>query len=104
METTMYEYYGIGKKPGPLKQQSKQNKTWEENRPKKTETFYSRRTHQRFLDLYDMAEAKRLDAILNSRIKRGEEPKKPGRVIVPCGCGASGCIIVSDYNWDRLRV
>lgn len=34
METTMYDYYGIGKKPGPLKQQSKQNKTWEENRHK----------------------------------------------------------------------
>ncbi len=97
METTMYDYYGIGKKPGPLKQQSQQNKTWEENRPKNAPTLkYKGYGSNKFLDLYDMAEAKRLDAILNSRINRGDVERKAIRYIVACGCGASGCIIVGE--------
>lgn len=47
-----------------------------------------------------MAEAKRIESILNSRIKRGEVKAKSNRYMCDCGCGATGCIIVSEYSND----
>jgi hypothetical protein len=52
---------------------------------------------KRFLDSFDMAEAKRMESILNSQIKRGDREPKPRRYMSVCGCGCTGCIIVSDY-------
>jgi uncharacterized protein (DUF2249 family) len=57
---------------------------------------HSRKRHKRFFTLFDMAEAKRGESILNSRIKRGEVEASAHRYIYECGCGASGCIIVVD--------
>ena len=53
---------------------------------------------KRFLTSFDMAEAKRMESMLNSRIKRGEESVKFGQYMCDCGCGCSGCIIVSQYG------
>jgi hypothetical protein len=53
---------------------------------------------RRFLSSFDMSEAKRLDSILNSRIKRGEIPAKFNRYMCDCGCGCTGCIIVNEYG------
>lgn len=57
---------------------------------------HSRKRHKRFFTLFDMAEAKRGESILNSRIKRGEVERLPNGYMCDCGCGASGCIIVVD--------
>lgn len=38
---------------------------------------HSRRRNKRFLTSFDMAEAKRGESILNSRIKRGEVERLP---------------------------
>lgn len=35
-EYSMFEYYGVGKNPGPLMQKSEQNQEWERNRPDMT--------------------------------------------------------------------
>jgi len=59
---------------------------------------HSRRRNKRFLTLFDMAEAKRGESILNSQIKRGEIERLPHGYMCDCGCGASGCIIVSQYK------
>ncbi len=53
---------------------------------------------RRFLTSFDMSEAKRMDAILNSQIKRGEREAKFNRYMCECGCGCSGCIIVNEYG------
>ncbi len=53
---------------------------------------------KRFYTSFDMSEAKRMESILNSRIKRGEIPAKFNQYMCDCGCGASGCIIVSQYG------
>jgi len=53
---------------------------------------------RRFLNSFDMAEAKRAESILNSQIKRGERERLPHGYICDCRCGASGCIIVSQYG------
>lgn len=58
---------------------------------------YSRR-NKRFLTSFDMSEAKRMEAILNSRIKRGDIEKKFNQYMSVCGCGVSGCIIVSQHD------
>ena len=57
---------------------------------------HSRVRHKRFFTMLDMAEAKRAESILNSRIKRGERKSSAYRYIYDCGCGTSGCIIVVD--------
>jgi hypothetical protein len=49
---------------------------------------------RRFFTSFDMAEAKRSESILNSRIKRGEISAKFTQHMYPCRCGCSGCIIV----------
>ena len=59
---------------------------------------YSRRRNKRFLNLFDMAEAKRAEATLNSSIKRGDIERLPHGYMCDCGCGASGCIIVTQYK------
>lgn len=59
---------------------------------------HSRKNHRRFLTSLDMSEAKRIDAVLNSRINRGETERKFFRGIFDCGCGATGCIMVTEYN------
>lgn len=59
---------------------------------------HSKGNRRRFLDSFDMSEAKRAEAILNSRIKRGEINAKFNRYICECGCGASGCMIVGEYG------
>lgn len=59
---------------------------------------HSRRRNKRFLTSFDMAEAKRGESILNSRIKRGEEERLPHGYMCDCGCGSTGCIIVSQYK------
>ncbi len=56
------------------------------------------KNNRRFFTSFDMSEAKRIDAILNSQIKRGEIEAKFNRYMCDCGCGCSGCIIVSEYN------
>lgn len=86
-----YVKYG-SKNPGPKMLPSIQNQEWKKNQPKETKTIHNK--SNRFLTLYDMAEAKRLDAILNSRINRFEVEKKAMRHMFPCSCGNSGCIIV----------
>lgn len=55
------------------------------------------KSDKRFLTLFDMAEAKRMESILNSRIKRGDIEAKANQYMVDCRCGASGCIIVGQY-------
>lgn len=70
MKTTMFEYYGIGKKPGQLKQQSHQNKTWEKNSPKDKDVIFYHK--DRFLNSRKIANLKKHEAIINSQIKRGE--------------------------------
>jgi hypothetical protein len=55
------------------------------------------KNRRRFLNSFDMAEAKRMESILNSQIKRGERETKPNRYMCVCGCGCTGCIIVSEY-------
>ncbi len=59
---------------------------------------HSRKRNKRFLTSFDMSEAKRAESILNSQIKRGERERLPYGYMVDCGCGASGCIIVSQYD------
>lgn len=58
---------------------------------------YSKR-NRRFLNSFDMSEAKRAESILNSQIKRGEIERMPYGYMCDCGCGCSGCIIVSQYR------
>lgn len=58
---------------------------------------YSRK-NKRFLNSFDMSEAKRIESILNSRIKRGEVERKFLQYMSVCGCGISGCIIVSQAD------
>jgi hypothetical protein len=53
--------------------------------------------YRRFLTSFDMAEAKRMESILNSQIKRGDREQKARRYMSVCGCGCTGCIIVSEY-------
>lgn len=67
---------------------------WENTRRVK----HSRGNHRRFLTSLDMSEAKRMDAIRNSEIKRGLIQQKFFRGIFDCGCGVTGCIIVSEYD------
>lgn len=55
---------------------------------------YSRRRRKRFLNSFDMSEAKRAESILNSQIKRGEIERSSYGYMCDCGCGCSGCIIV----------
>lgn len=55
---------------------------------------------KRFYTSFDMAEAKRMDSILNSQIKRGDRKAKFTRYMCDCGCGASGCIIVNEYGTE----
>jgi hypothetical protein len=54
----------------------------------------SRKNHVRFYTALDMAELKHMEAIRNSRVKRGEEKEKH-TYISCCGCGREGCFIVS---------
>lgn len=58
---------------------------------------YSKK-NRRFFTSFDMAEAKRTNAILNSQIKRGEVESKSNRYMCDCGCECSGCIIVGEFN------
>ena len=53
---------------------------------------------KRFLTSFDMAEAKRMESILNSAIKRGEREDKPNMLHVVCKCGVSGCIFCTNYD------
>lgn len=46
----------------------------------------------RFLDDFDMAEAKRAESILNAQIKRGEAHKGNFRYSYVCACGVTGCV------------
>lgn len=55
---------------------------------------------RRFLTSFDMSEAKRMDSIVNSQIKRGERKAKFNRYMCDCGCGCSGCIIVNEYGTE----
>lgn len=52
------------------------------------------KNNRRFFTSLDMSEAKRLESILNSRIKRGEISAKFTQHMYDCGCGVTGCIIV----------
>lgn len=47
---------------------------------------------KRFLSLLDLAEAKKMEAITNSQIKRGEREKGNFAYHYVCGCGVEGCI------------
>jgi hypothetical protein len=47
-----------------------------------------------------MAEAKRVESIYNSRVKRGILPRKH-TYISDCGCGSEGCMICSDGGVTR---
>jgi len=67
---------------------------WENTRRAK----HSRGNHRRFLTSLDMSEAKRLDAVQNSQIKRGIVEQKFFRSIVDCGCGTTGCIMVIEHD------
>ena len=58
---------------------------------------------KRFYSSFDMSEAKRMDAILNSQIKRGDRKELFNRYMCDCGCGASGCIIVSEYGQELKK-
>jgi len=51
------------------------------------------KNNKRFLNSFDMVEAKRAESILNSKIKRGEVKETPHRKHVVCTCGVSGCIM-----------
>ena len=59
---------------------------------------HSRSRDKRFLTSFDMAEAKRAESILNSRIRRGELERLSYGYMCDCGCGASGCIIVNQIK------
>lgn len=48
---------------------------------------------KRFLTSVDMSSLKLEDAILNSKVKRGEAEEDPHINIVQCGCGMEGCFI-----------
>lgn len=53
---------------------------------------------KRFLSQLDMAEAKRMESITNSRIKRGEIKKGNFGWHYVCGCGVEGCVGHSEHN------
>jgi hypothetical protein len=53
---------------------------------------------KRFLNNFDMAEAKRAESILNSKIKRGDVDEKAHRTHIVCTCGASGCIMCIQHD------
>jgi hypothetical protein len=55
------------------------------------------KNNKRFLTSFDMAEAKRMESILNSEIKRGERPVEGNMRHVVCTCGVSGCIFCVTY-------
>lgn len=85
------------KKAGKDKGQEKisySNESWyskskSKHRKKKPNRF----NHQkRFLSSLDLAEAKKMESITNSQIKRGD--KEPGNFAYHyvCGCGAEGCV------------
>lgn len=48
---------------------------------------------KRFLTSVDMSSLKMEEAILNSKVKRGEIGDNPHTDIVQCGCGEEGCFI-----------
>lgn len=56
------------------------------------------KNNRRFLTSIDMSEAKRLESIFNSRIKRGELKRKFKQHMTICTCGVSGCIMVSQTD------
>ena len=47
---------------------------------------------KRFLSLLDLAEAKRMESITNSQIKRGEREDGNYAYHYVCGCGVEGCV------------
>jgi hypothetical protein len=56
------------------------------------------KNNKRFLTSFDMAEAKRMESILNSEIKRGVRPVEGNMRHVICTCGVSGCIFCVTYS------
>jgi len=53
----------------------------------------SRKRGKRFLTSVDMSSLKLEEAILNSKVNRGESEDNPHTDIVQCGCGMEGCFI-----------
>ena len=63
----------------------------------KKKVRYSKK-NRRFLDTYDMAQAKHAEAIYNAQIKRGEKPQHLNYRHIICNCGARGCIFISGWS------
>lgn len=60
---------------------------------------YSRDLNKRFFNSIDMAEIKRLEAIKNSQVKRGELVLKGNNEYVSnCSCGIGGCFFHGSYE------
>lgn len=62
------------------------------------EVNYSRVNNRRFLTSFDMSEAKRMESIHNSEIKRGIKKQKGNMKHVICTCGSSGCLFCVEHE------
>lgn len=83
-----------GKNKGTLTFNDKY-KTLSKYRKEKPNRFYNKK---RFLSLLDLAEAKKMEAIFNSRVKRGELTRGNFGFHYVCACGIEGCVNYTECN------
>jgi hypothetical protein len=56
---------------------------------------------KRFLSQLDLAEMKKMEAISNSQIKRGERQKGNWGGHYVCGCGVEGCVGYNEHTTTK---